>query len=267
MNLTLLGYGKMGRIIASLAPPANTVVSIIDPAAKEATHKTVNADALKNTEVVIDFSHPQSALSNVGLIAPFKKNIVMGTTGWYDYLPAMKQIVDQNGIGFIYASNFSIGVQLFLKLVSEAGKIFSRFQDYDVFTHEFHHRQKTDAPSGTALSIAKALLRAMPGKKEILSDTAREKIAPEKLHVTSTRGGYVPGTHEVFFDSEADTVELRHTARSRAGFAIGAIKAAAWIKGKRGFFTIDDYLAEILRPSDPGPSNPAKPANPTKPTI
>lgn len=242
MNITLIGYGKMGRMVAQLATPAHTIVSIIDPTAPDATHRSIDAAALQNTDVVIDFSHPTVVLSNVGLVAPFKKNIVMGTTGWYDQLEAVKQIVTQHGIGFLYSSNFSIGVQLFLKLVERAGQLFNNFEQYDVFAHEFHHRQKADSPSGTALSVGKALLKTMPRKREILSDTSHEKIAPDRLHLTSTRGGFVPGTHEVYFDSEADTVEIRHTARGRAGFASGALRAAEWLNGKKGFFTMEEWL-------------------------
>lgn len=247
MNLALLGFGKMGRMISSLALPTHKIVSIIDPTAPEATHKTVTAEALQNTDVVIDFSHPSAILSNVGLVAQLKKNIVMGTTGWYDQLNAVRQMIETSGIGFLYSSNFSIGVQLFLKMVERAGELFNSFDQYDVFAHEFHHRQKADSPSGTALSVGKTLLKTMPRKREILSDTSHEKIAPERLHLTSTRGGYIPGTHEVFFDSEADTIEIRHTARSRAGFAAGAIKAAEWLYGKRGFFTMENYLNDILK--------------------
>lgn len=242
MNLTLIGYGKMGRIVASLAAPNHTITSIIDPTAPEATHRNIDATSLQNTDVIIDFSHPSAVLSNIGLVAPFKKNIVMGTTGWYNQLEAVRQIVTQHDIGFLYSSNFSIGVQLFLKMVERAGELFNAFPQYDVFAHEFHHRQKADSPSGTALSVGKALLKTMPRKREILSDTSHEKIAPERLHLTSTRGGFVPGTHEVYFDSEADTVEIRHTARSRAGFAAGALRAAEWLNGKKGFFTMEDFL-------------------------
>lgn len=242
MNITLIGFGKMGRMVASLVAPNHTIVSIIDPTASDATHRTIDASALERADVVIDFSHPTVVLSNVGLIAPFKKNIVMGTTGWYDQLEAVRQIVTQYDIGFLYSSNFSIGVQLFLKMVERAGELFNAFPQYDVFAHEFHHRQKADSPSGTALSVGKALLKTMPRKREILSDTSHEKIAPERLHLTSTRGGYIPGTHEVFFDSEADTVEIRHTARSRVGFASGALKAAEWLCEKKGFFTMEDLL-------------------------
>jgi 4-hydroxy-tetrahydrodipicolinate reductase len=245
MNITLIGFGKMGRMVASLAAPAHTIASIIDPTAPDATHRNIDAAALQNTDVVIDFSHPTVVLSNVGLVAPFKKNIVMGTTGWYGQLEAVRQIITQYGIGFLYSSNFSIGVQLFLKLVERAGQLFNTFEQYDVFAHEFHHRQKADSPSGTALSVGKALLKTMPRKREILSDTSHEKIAPDRLHLTSTRGGFVPGTHEVYFDSEADTVEIRHTARGRAGFASGALRAAEWLNGKKGFFTMEDIFSNL----------------------
>ena len=232
----------MGRMIASLLPPQHKIVSIIDHSDTEATHTSITADALQNADVVIDFSHPSGALNNIDLVASIKKNMVMGTTGWYAELDAVKKIVSRHNIGFLYASNFSIGVQLFLKLVERAGQLFNPFPQYDVFAHEFHHNQKVDSPSGTALSVGKTILQTMPRKKEIFADTAHEKMASDKLHLTSTRGGSIPGTHEVFFDSEADTVEIRHIARSRAGFALGAIRAAEWLNGKRGFFTMEDFL-------------------------
>lgn len=246
MNITLLGYGKMGHMIASLTAKDHAIVSTIDLTAPDATHKTINASALKNTDVVIDFSHPEGFLDNLRRIAPFGKNVVAGTTGWYDHLETAKNIVTAGNIGFIYSSNFSIGVQLFLRLVERAGELFNPFEGYDAFAHEFHHRQKADSPSGTALSVAKVLLKTLPRKKTILADTSHGKIAPDALHLTSTRGGHIPGTHEVFFDSEADTVEIRHTARSRAGFAAGALKASQWLLGKKGFFTMDDFLKDLL---------------------
>lgn len=246
MKIALIGFGKMGRMISSLALPEHNIVSIIDPAAPEATHRAITEGALAGADVTIDFSHPSTALSNIGLVCQFKKNLVLGTTGWYEKLPAVQQMVRESGIGFLYSSNFSIGVQLFLKLAERAGALFNPFPEYDAFVHEYHHNQKADSPSGTALSIGKALLKAMPRKKELLTETAHGAIAPNALHITSTRGGRVPGTHEVYFDSEADTIELKHTARSRAGFASGALKAAAWIAGKRGFFTMDDYLKDII---------------------
>jgi 4-hydroxy-tetrahydrodipicolinate reductase len=172
----------------------------------------------------------------------------MGTTGWDAQANAVRQIVVESGIGLLASSNFSIGVSLFLKIAERAGELFQKFDQYDVFTHEFHHRQKADSPSGTALMLGKILLKTIPRKTEILVDTSHGKIAPQALHMTSTRGGFVPGTHEVFFDSEADTIEIRHTARSRAGFATGALKAAERLHGKRGFFTMEDYLNKILIP-------------------
>ena len=247
MNIALLGFGKMGRMISSLATAQHKIVSIIDPSAPEATHKSVSAQALSGADVVIDFSSPSAVLSNVGLVAQNKKNIVMGTTGWYEKISAVKQIVESNGIGFLYASNFSIGVQLFMKLVERGGELFNSFPEYDAFVHEYHHNQKADSPSGTALSLGKILLQTFTRKKDLLTETAREKIPPDALHITSTRGGSVPGTHEVYFDSEADTIELKHTARTRAGFASGALRAGQWIFGKRGFFTMEDFLKDILK--------------------
>lgn len=244
MNITLLGFGKMGRMVNSLAGKDDRVVSIIDPAAPEAAYRTITKEALADTDVVIDFSHPSAVVDNVRTAASFGRNMVVGTTGWYKDLDEVRGIVVQSGIGFIYSSNFSIGVQLFLKMVRHAGQLFNDFPQYDVFAHEFHHNQKADSPSGTALSVAQALIQTIVRKTETLADTSHGKILPHQLHLTSTRGGFVPGTHEVFFDSETDTIEIRHQARSRCAFALGALAASEWIRSKRGFFTIDDYLAD-----------------------
>lgn len=233
-------------MVHSLVSGNDCVVSIIDPSAASATHNRITKEALFETDVVIDFSHPSAVLANVRLVSSFSKNIVMGTTGWYDEMQQVRNIVSENGIGFLYASNFSVGVQLFLKLAKRAGELFNAFSQYDVFIHEFHHNQKADSPSGTAMSVAQALIAAISRKKEILAETSRGKISPEKLHVTSTRGGHVPGTHEIFFDSEADTIGIRHEARSRIGFAAGAISCARWLSLRRGFFTIDDFISEII---------------------
>ncbi len=172
-------------------------------------------------------------------------NLVMGTTGWYDEMTRVREIVEDSGIGFLWASNFSIGVHMFWKVLEEASKQFAKFPEYDVFGHEFHHNMKADSPSGTAKSTAEIVLKNSPGKKEISYETQHEKVSPETLHFSSTRGGKIPGTHSVYFDSAADTVEITHTARSREGFASGALRCAQWLNGKTGFFTIEDYLTSI----------------------
>lgn len=231
MNISLLGFGKMGQMIASIAEP-QSIVSIIDPFHPKATHREISREALEASDVVIDFSTPTAVVENVRHVAALKKNMVVATTGWYEQLNNVQTIVKNADIGFLYASNFSIGVQLFLRIVERAGELFSKVSQYDVFVHELHHREKKDAPSGTALSIGNLLQKIMPRKKD-------------SLQISATRGGFIPGTHEVFFDSDVDSIELRHQARSRLGFARGALDAAAWIKDKKGFFTLDDYLSSL----------------------
>lgn len=231
MHISLVGFGKMGQMIASIAEPGS-IVSIIDPVHPNATHREISLEALQAADVVIDFSTPSVVLENIRRVAALKKNMVVGTTGWYEQINIAQDIVKQEGIGFLYASNFSIGVQLFLRIVKNAGELFSKVPQYDCFVHELHHQEKKDAPSGTALSIGKILQKTMPMKAS-------------SLQISATRGGAIPGTHEVYFDSDVDTIELRHQARSRLGFARGALEAAAWIKDKNGFFTIDDYLQSL----------------------
>lgn len=233
-------------MVHSLVCGNDRVVSIIDPSVPEA-YTEINEETIGEADTVIDFSNPAAVVENVRLAASLFKNIVVGTTGWHENMLAVRNIVEERGIGFLYASNFAIGVQLFLRLIRRAGELFNFFPQYDVFVHEFHHRQKADSPSGTALSIAQTLTRTMERKTGILTQTSEGRIPPEKLHVTSTRGGFIPGTHHVVFDSEADTIELRHEARSRAGFAAGAIECARWLVGRRGFFTIDDFLENIIK--------------------
>ncbi|MFC1691411.1 4-hydroxy-tetrahydrodipicolinate reductase, partial [Nanoarchaeota archaeon] len=173
--------------------------------------------------------------------------IVMGTTGWNDQMDEVKKIVEENGIGFIYGSNFSIGVNVFFKMIENAAKIMDKVDDYDVYGHEFHHNQKLDSPSGTAKSMANILLDNMSRKNTLVTDVVNRKIEPNELHFSSTRVGNIPGTHSIGFDSTADTIELKHTARNRSGFALGAVMAAEWIQNKKGFFSVEDMMNDVLK--------------------
>lgn len=240
MNIALIGYGKMGKEIERLAHEKGITVSAVFD-----EHRPLDIPGIRNADVCVDFSVPSAVLPNVQLYAQAKKNAVIGTTGWLSHLDEIRRTVNQSEIGLVYASNFSIGVNLFFRIVEYASGLFNQFNDYDAFVHEIHHNQKLDSPSGTALSIAKIMLEKIERKRSILTDTSKNKISPEQLHVTSTRIGTVPGTHIVGFDSNADTVELTHTARNRMGFAMGALYAAEWIQNKRGVFTMDDILKPI----------------------
>lgn len=203
----------MGRMIEEAAARHHLdVVCIIDPFAG-------GRGELADADVGIDFTQPDAVIKNVKLCAEAKKPMVVGTTGWYDKLDEVRSIVETRDIGLIYGSNFSIGVNLMFKLVQRAGELFKSFESYDPFVEEAHHKFKKDAPSGTALSL-----------KQIV-----ERELGREVPTASTRAGYIPGTHTVGFDSEVDTLTIKHTARSRAGFAEGAIVAALWIVERKGF--------------------------------
>ncbi len=238
LKIALLGFGKMGKEVAQLAEEnGHEIVGTY-----EIDQPLSSANAPKAVDVFIDFTIPNSVIANVQAVAEIGKPLVIGTTGWYDQLNGVKKIVSDAKIGVIYASNFSIGMNLFFKIVANAAELFDRFEQYDPFIHEFHHRGKLDSPSGTANSLAKIVLEKIKRKQATLGKTSEGAISPNQLHVTSTRAGSIPGTHIVGFDSEADTIELKHTARGRRGFAAGALYAAQWIVGKHGLFTMDDLL-------------------------
>jgi 4-hydroxy-tetrahydrodipicolinate reductase len=167
-----------------------------------------------------------------------KKDIVVGTTGWHKHLPELRDMVKETGL--LYSTNFSLGMNLFFRMVKRAAELMNRAGDYDPFVHEIHHRQKVDSPSGTALTLARILIDGIDRKTEVLTQPPEGKIRPEMLHVSSTRAGAVAGTHTVAFESEADSIELKHVAKTRRGFALGAMAAARWLRGRKGIYTMDD---------------------------
>ena len=231
MNIAIIGYGKMGHEIERAAKSKGIkVASIIDSNDANAGHKEINAKSMQDVDVCIDFTSPDAAMSNIKQISKFKKNIVIGTTGWYGNINEARKIVKNNNIGLVYAPNFSIGVNIFFKVIENAAKIINKIEEYDIYGYEMHHNKKIDSPSGTAKAIGKILIDNIKRKKEI--------------NFASVRAGSIPGTHVVGFDSSADTIELKHTARSREGFALGALMAAKWINGKKGFYTIDDMMSK-----------------------
>ena len=248
MNIAIIGYGNMGHEIEKAAKSKGIIVkSIIDPNDKNAAHKKIDEASMHDVDVCIDFTKPDSVLDNIKKISRFKKNIVVGTTGWNDLIGEVKNIIKKNNIGLIYASNFSIGVNVFLKIVNNAAAIMDKIDEYDVYGYELHHNKKIDSPSGTARAIGEILIRNIKRKNKLMFDRIERKIGSNELHFASVRAGSIPGTHVVGFDSSADTIELKHTARNREGFALGALMAGEWIKDKKGFYTISDMLAEIIR--------------------
>ena len=235
LHLAILGYGKMGRTIAQLAPQRGFEVRLImdvDTHAGAAGSMTPTAGItptnFKGIDVCVEFTEPKAVLDNVRRVAEVGCNLVVGTTGWHQHLEEVRKIVEAHGIGMVYAANFSIGVQLFYRLARQAAELFAAFPMYDPYLTEAHHKFKKDAPSGTALELKRQVQPAF-----------KERDVP----VASVRAGYIPGWHELGFDSEADTVILRHTARSRQGLAEGALHAARWVVGKKGLFNFADVLS------------------------
>lgn len=248
MNIAISGYGRMGKLIRKIAKQrGHTICAVIDPVSEEASFKELSNESLSEADVVIDFSVPSSAVENIKKAAKAGVSMVMGTTGWYGDMEEVRGIVEDSGIGFIWSGNFSTGVNLFFSIIRNAASIINYFDSYDPLVHEYHHKNKADSPSGTAAMIGEILLEEIDRKERIVTESLKRKIEADEIHISSTRGGSIPGTHSVTFDSEVDTIELKHTARGREGFAAGAVAAAAWIKHRSGFYGIENMMKEIIK--------------------
>ena len=259
MKIALIGYGKMGHMIENIATKrGNEVVATVDYVSPDAKYivKSSQEGAVVisqvKPDVVIDFTHPDEAFNNIKAFLPLGMPIVVGTTGWTSRLKEVEELVKQNNNALFYAGNFSIGVNMFYRIIENASRLMAQYDEYDSAIWEAHHNQKADSPSGTALDIAKYVMKANPKKTEIVVDAFHTQPKQNQLHVSSTRVGNVPGTHTVFFDSNADSIELTHRARNREGFALGAVRASEWLyKGissgtlpKGRLYTMDDLLSE-----------------------
>ena len=232
----------MGQEVTRLAPQkGHRIISTFDRGRALSV-----AGPVQGIDVFIDFSHPGAVMDHVRALDQGESALVIGTTGWYEQLDEIRNLVLASGMSVVYAPNFSLGVSVFLRIVEAAGRLFDELADYDLFVHETHHRGKLDSPSGTALALVDILLKTVTRKSELRCDDAPGPVAPQQLQVSSSRGGSIPGIHSVFFDSLSDTIELKHVARNRSGFALGALLAAEWIQGKKGFFTFNDVLEDVL---------------------
>ena len=220
-RLAIVGYGKMGRLVESLAPEFGFDVALKLDEFNNAGFEGVTAENFRRIDVAIDFSIPAAVVRNVQKISALGVNMVVGTTGWQENTADVKQAVERNGTGLVWSPNFSIGVAVFTKLVAEAARLLAEEPDYGAWAWEIHHSTKKDAPSGTLLKLV---------------DAMKQSGYKTGIDVGSNRAGRHPGTHEIGFDSGADTITLRHTARSREGFARGALRAAQWVIGKKGFY-------------------------------
>jgi 4-hydroxy-tetrahydrodipicolinate reductase len=257
MNLGIIGYGKMGRMIEAAAKSRGHIITaVIDPYIEPYIDDAASAgsvlfrslteageeSAVKAADVFVEFTRPDTAPGNIGAAASLGKPVVSGSTGWYEKLEEVSAAVKQAGSSLLWSSNFSLGVNLFFRIASYAAKLADPFPEYDAGGYEIHHNKKADSPSGTA---------------KILVDRVLASMSRKTLNYASLRVGSVPGVHSLIFDSPADTIEITHTARNREGFASGAIIAAEWLvscpgpgksagPAKRGIFTMDDVLKDIL---------------------
>ena len=230
MNIALIGYGKMGKMIAALAPERNhTIGQVVDAGDP--------IDPIATCDVAIDFSTPKAALGNIKNAISLGVPIISGTTGWTDQFEEAKLFCEEHGGAFLYASNFSIGVNIFFKLNRQLAQYMQSIEGYRISMEEVHHTQKTDAPSGTAITLAEDIIDRSRYTKWQLGTADEDGIA-----ISSKREGNVPGIHTVAYTGDIDEITIRHEAFNRKGFALGAIIAAEWIIGKRGVFSMEDVL-------------------------
>jgi 4-hydroxy-tetrahydrodipicolinate reductase len=227
-KLALIGYGRMGKLVEQLAPGHGFEVAL----RLDSSDHEIEAERFQGVDVAIDFSTAAAVPETVERLAPLGVPLVVGTTGWHEALPRVWQTVEQHDAGLLHGANFSVGVQVFYKLAEAAARLLAGETSYEAWLYEIHHSKKKDAPSGTLLQIRRVL---------------EEAGWSRGIDVASNRAGAIPGTHQIGFDSEADTITLQHTARNRAGFAHGALRAARWMIGRRGFYEFSQVWEEIVR--------------------
>ncbi len=227
LRILLVGYGKMGRMVGGLAPDFDAeVVGVVDPMSPSHTGG-LDDPRWADVDVAVDFTSPDAVMTNVPALARRGINVVLGTTGWQQHEAELRHVVAAAGSGIVAAPNFSTGVVLFDALVAYAAALFSGQAEFGAYLHEAHHAMKKDAPSGTALKLKRSM---------------EEAGYPRPIDVSATRVGSVPGTHTIGFDGPSESITLTHTARDRAAFARGALVAARWVAGRRGWFTMHDVL-------------------------
>ncbi len=231
MKIAIIGYGKMGRMVEELALRQKWEIGPKLDVEENRGGTGITRSSMAGVDVAIEFSQPDAVIANIEAGARAGVNMVVGTTGWFGELERVSRLVLESGTGLIYGSNFSVGMNLFFQIAAEATRIVGKLPQYDAFLSEAHHRAKKDAPSGTALSLLEVM---------------RPHLGERQPGIAVTRAGFIPGNHLVGFDSEADTITLEHRARSRQGLAEGAILAARWIAGRKGFYEFRAVFTEIL---------------------
>jgi 4-hydroxy-tetrahydrodipicolinate reductase len=261
MNLAIIGYGRMGKMVEKAAREAgHGITAVVDPLLSESADlmgvrffKTIEeAENLDEADAAVEFTRPDTAPANILALAKRKIPLVVGTTGWYDKMAGVREAVEAAESSLIWSSNFSMGVNIFYRIAWYASGLADFFPEYDVGGYEIHHNKKLDSPSGTAKTLVEGVLSRLGRKEKAVWGLLERQPAPEELHYPSLRIGSAPGLHNLILDSPADTIEITHRARNREGFAAGAIRAAQWLisPGKtgrrRGVFTIDEMLGELL---------------------
>ncbi|MFN3322108.1 MAG: 4-hydroxy-tetrahydrodipicolinate reductase [Bryobacteraceae bacterium] len=227
MNLAIVGYGKMGRLIEQLAPEYGFNIALKLDEVNNENYAAIVPENFKAIDVAIEFSTPETVLGNIERLSALRVPVVVGTTGWTHQLDQVKRLVEANRSALIFSPNYSIGVNVMFRLAAEAAKLMGPHPEYGSWGWEVHHISKKDSPSGTMLKLI-----------EVMKDAGYQG----EVNVAANRAGAHPGTHEIGFDSSADTITIRHTARSREGFARGALKAARWIVGKQGYHDFSEVL-------------------------
>lgn len=240
LNFSFVGDGAMSQAMQDVA---------IHRGHRIASIKTRENDwLLAITDLVVECSTPASFMANYESICQSGKDVLIVTTGWYDQIDKVQAMAQQANIRVLWSSNFSIGVNLYFHMVEQAAKLVNQIEEYDVWATEIHHKNKVDSPSGTAKTLSDILLKNIDRKTAVVEDALQRKIADNEFHFSSTRGGIVNFGHTIGFDSAADVIEIKHTARNRDGYALGAIKAAEWLTQQAvGFYNMDDFLEDILQ--------------------
>jgi 4-hydroxy-tetrahydrodipicolinate reductase len=229
-GLVIVGHGKMGRLIEELAPEYGFDVRLTLNSTTNAHSVGLTRENLRGLDAAVEFSAPSAAIQNIRQLATLGIPVVAGTTGWFQQLPCVREAVESSGGALVWSPNFSVGVYRFRQIIAEAARAFAAEAEYEAWGWEIHHSAKRDAPSGTLLAVA---------------DEMKQAGFHRAINLSATRAGAHPGTHEIGFDSSSDTITIRHTARSREGFARGALRAARWIVGKTGVFEFREIVNEL----------------------
>jgi 4-hydroxy-tetrahydrodipicolinate reductase len=245
MKIALVGYGRMGRALETMAMErGHQVVARID-LAENPPGLGLSSRALAGAEVAMEFTTPEAAARNLKELVGCGVDVVCGTTGWLDSVEDVTRAVEKAGTGLVHAPNFSLGVQMLFKLAALTGRLADRLDEYDPHVLEIHHRHKVDHPSGTARRIADIVLEEVARKERWELGPGRGAVCPSVLQVNAVRAGENPGEHVLALEGPDDRIEVRHQAKGRAGFARGAVAGAEWVRGRKGVFTLDDMVAEL----------------------